>query len=227
MNSGTRACFFRETHHEIDHRNLTGVGLYWRGPVGGHSLRHVSAAGLLGFPNPVNEKAARAVAGGVALLAVITLISGWEPLLVLLALGFLARFLTGPKLSVLGQLVTRVIAPRLGDPIWVPGPPKRFAQAIGLVLTTAAAIAGLGFDAPMFAAILIAMVLVAALMESVIGFCVGCWLFAQLMRLGVIPKSTCDACNDVQARYGREPKEVGPLTAPTAAWTSRSTSQTE
>jgi hypothetical protein len=34
-------------------------------------------AGVLGFPNPVNEKAARAVAGGVALLAVITLLTGW------------------------------------------------------------------------------------------------------------------------------------------------------
>jgi hypothetical protein len=199
----------------------------WLAPLDGPSLRPVSTTGVLGFPNPVNEKAARAVAGGVALLAVITLLTGWEPLLVVLALGFLARFLTGPKLSILGQLATRVIAPRLGDPIWVPGPPKRFAQAIGLVLTTAAAIAGLGFHAPMLAAVLIALVLVAALMESVIGFCVGCWLFGHLMRLGVIPKSTCEACNDVQARYGLESKEVGPLTAPTTAWTSRSTSGAE
>jgi len=144
-----------------------------------------------------------------------------------LALGFLARFLTGPKLSILGQLATRVIAPRLGDPIWVPGPPKRFAQAIGLVLTTAAAIAGLGFHEPMLAAVLIALVLVAALMESVIGFCVGCWLFGHLMRLGVIPKSTCEACNDVLTRYGLDTEEVGPLTAPTTAWTSRSTSGAE
>jgi len=212
---------------KFDHRNLTGVDDLLARPVVGLSLRHVSTAGVLGFPNPVNEKAARAVAGGVALLAVITLLTGWEPLLVLLALGFLARFLTGPRLSILGQLVTRFIAPRLGDPIWVPGPPKRFAQAIGLALTTAAAVVGLGFDAPMLAAIMIAMVLVAALMESVIGFCVGCWLFGQLMRLGVIPRSTCEACNDVLARYGLEPKEVGPLTVPTTAWTPRSTSQAD
>lgn len=199
----------------------------WLAPPAGPSLRPVSTTGVLGFPNPVNEKAARAVAGGVALLAVITLLTGWEPLLVVLALGFLARFLTGPKLSILGQLATRVIAPRLGDPIWVPGPPKRFAQAIGLVLTTAAAIAGLGFHEPMLAAVLIALVLVAALMESVIGFCVGCWLFGHLMRLGVIPKSTCEACNDVLTRYGLDTEEVGPLTAPTTAWTSRSTSGPE
>ncbi|MGH9271283.1 MAG: DUF4395 family protein, partial [Ilumatobacteraceae bacterium] len=55
-----------------------------------------------------------------------------------LALGFLARVLAGPTLSPLGQLATRVVAPRLGRPRLVPGPPKRFAQSIGLALTTAA-----------------------------------------------------------------------------------------
>ncbi|WP_344805263.1 DUF4395 domain-containing protein [Microlunatus ginsengisoli] len=187
----------------------------------------MSTTGVLGFPNPVNEKAARAVAGGVALLCILTLLTGWEWLLVVIAAGFLARVLTGPRLSVLGQLATRVIAPRLGAPIWVPGPPKRFAQAIGLTLTGLAAIAGLGFGATMLASALITVVLVFALMESVIGFCAGCWLFAQLMRVGVIPASTCEACNDVQRRYGRQPVEVGPLQTPTTAWKAESTSQAE
>jgi hypothetical protein len=182
---------------------------------------------VLGFPNPVNEKAARAVAAGVALLSVIILLTGWDVLLVVMALGFLARVLTGPKLSILGQVATRLVAPRLGEPVLVPGPPKRFAQAIGLALTTVAAIAGLGFGAPIFAAVLIAIVLVFALMESVIGFCAGCWLFAQLMRRGLIPEATCAACNDIQQRYGQEPKEVGPLTTPTTAWSAHSTSQAE
>jgi hypothetical protein len=52
-------------------------------------------------------------------------------------------------------------------------------------------------------------------------------MFGHLMRIGVIPKSTCEACNAVQAGYGLEPQEVGPLTAPTTAWTSRSTSSAE
>ena len=69
---------------------------------------------MLGFPNPVNEKAARVVAGGVAIMALVTLITGWHWLLVPLALGFLARVLSGPTLSPLGQLATRVVAPRLG-----------------------------------------------------------------------------------------------------------------
>ena len=46
---------------------------------------------VIGFPNPVNEKAARTVAAGVALLASLTLITGWHGLIAVLALGFLAR----------------------------------------------------------------------------------------------------------------------------------------
>ncbi len=152
------------------------------------------------FPNPVNEYAARTVAGGVAVVAVATLVSGWPGLIVILAVGFAARVLSGPRFSLLGQLATRVIAPRFGVPRFVPGPPKRFAQAIGLVLTTTAAIGSLGFGADALATTLIAVLLVFALLESVIGFCAGCWVFARLMSLGVIPRDVCEACATVSYR---------------------------
>ena len=155
---------------------------------------------VIGFPNPVNEKAARTVAAGVALLASLTLITGWHGLIALLALGFLARVLTGPKLSVLGQLATRVIAPRLGPPRLVPGPPKRFAQAIGLTLTTVAAVSSLVFGAELLATVLMTVLLVFALLESVVGFCAGCWLFARLMAIGLIPQEVCEACADIWSR---------------------------
>lgn len=151
-------------------------------------------APLIGFPNPVNEKAARVVAGGVLVIGLVTLVTGWHWLLVLLALGFLARVLTGPKLSVLGQLATRVVAPRLGPEKLVPGPPKRFAQAIGLTVTTVTAVAALVFDAPAVATALLVILLIFAALESIVGFCFGCWVFARLMRLGVIPASVCEAC---------------------------------
>lgn len=149
---------------------------------------------VIGFPNPVNEKAARVVAAGVLCLGLITLISGWQWLLVVLALGFLARVLTGPTLSVLGQLATRVVAPRLGKPRLVPGPPKRFAQAIGLTMTATAAVLSLGFGLTVAASILLGVLVVFAGLEAIVGFCAGCWLFARLMRLGVIPDSVCQAC---------------------------------
>ena len=150
---------------------------------------------VFSFPNPVNEKAARVVAGGVALLAVVTLLSGWHLLIVVLALGFLARVLTGPTLSVLGQLATRVVAPRLRQPRLVPGPPKRFAQAIGLTFSTVAAVASVGFGLTTLATGLVVVLLIFATLESVVGFCAGCWLFARLMSFGLLSQQTCEACN--------------------------------
>src|SRR5277367_5618155 len=96
---------------------------------------------LFSFPNPVNEVAARVVAGGVMVLAAVTVAADLPWLLIPLTLGFWARVLTGPTLSPLGQLATRVIAPMLSSqPKLTPGPPKRFAQAIGTLFTTTALI---------------------------------------------------------------------------------------
>src|SRR5580704_59413 len=94
---------------------------------------------LFSFPDPVNEVAARTVAAGVVVMTVVALAAGVPWLLVPLVYGFWARVLTGPTLSPLGQLATRVVVPRLPvAPRPTPGPPKRFAQAVGTVLTTAA-----------------------------------------------------------------------------------------
>ena len=155
------------------------------------------------FPNPVNELAARTVAGGVLVIAVTVLLTGWQWLLPVLALGFLLRVLSGPRLSPLGLLATKVVTPRLGAPRLVPGPPKRFAQAVGLLFTTCAAVLSLGFDERLAAAGLVAVLVAFAFLESVVGFCAGCWVFGHLMRLGVIPQETCEACNDISRR--REP----------------------
>lgn len=159
-----------------------------------------AVASVLGFPNPVNEKAARVVAGGVAIVSFVTLVTGWHWLLVPLALGFLARVFTGPTLSPLGQLATRVVAPRLGEPELVPGPPKRFAQSVGLALTVVAAVASLVLDRAVVASVLLSVLLTFATLESVVGFCAGCWMFRQLMHVGVIPEQTCIACAEIWRR---------------------------
>ncbi len=166
-------------------------------PVGNGTIAMVS---VFAFPNPVNEKAARTVAAGVALLGVVTLVTGWWWLSTVLAAGFLLRVLSGPRFSPLGLLATRVIAPRLGPPRLVPGPPKRFAQGIGLTVTSAASIAALGFGASAVATALLGLLIVFAVLESVLGFCAGCWLFGVLMRVGVIPSGVCEACADLRVR---------------------------
>ena len=166
---------------------------------------------LFAFPNPVNDNAARVVAAGVAVLALTTLVTGWLWLIPATGLGFAARVLSGPRFSLLGRLATQVIAPRLGPGLLVPGPPKRFAQAIGLALTTVATVAAYGFGADRFALALVAVLLVFASLESVVGLCAGCWLFGLLMRARVIPADVCEECNNIRLRYGaRDPAPADP-----------------
>ena len=156
-------------------------------------------AEIFAFPNPVNEKAARTVAFVVMLLACLTLLTGWYWLLLLLAYGFLARVLTGPTLSPLGRCASRVVAPRLGPAKPVPGPPKRFAQAMGAAITVAAAVAALGFSAHGIADVLLAALVLAAGLESIFAYCLGCQVFGLLIRAGVVPERVCAECADIRA----------------------------
>ena len=158
---------------------------------------------LFSFPNPVNEVSARLVAAGVVVMCVVTTAFDQAWILVPLAYGFVARVLTGPTLSPLGQLVTRVITPRVPfAPKLVPGPPKRFAQGIGATLSVTALVLHVGFGATGAAYVLVAMILVAATLESVFAYCLGCKIFAVLMRVGVIPESVCEECADIWTRAG-------------------------
>lgn len=156
---------------------------------------------LFSFPNPVNEVSARLVATGVLLLCIATLAFDQPWILAVIAAGFLARVLTGPSLSPLGQLVTRVIVPRLPfaeRP--VAGPPKRFAQGMGFVMSTTAAILALGFGLRTAAYAITGLIIVAATLESVFRFCIGCRIFGLLMRAGVVPEEVCERCNSIGLR---------------------------
>ena len=158
-----------------------------------------SVRNAFGFPAVVNEKAARVVAGGVVLMTATALLTGWLWLSAVLAIGFALRVAAGPRYSPLGQLATKVVAPRLGEPKLVAGPPKRFAQTVGLVFTLAATgflVAGL----PVVTVGLLAVLLVFAILESVFAFCAGCWVFAQAMKVGLVPEETCAACADISLR---------------------------
>lgn len=156
---------------------------------------------LLSFPNPVNEVSARLVAGGVVLMVLAALATREPWLLLVIAYGFVARVVTGPTLSPLGLMVTKVLTPRLGlveRP--VPGPPKRFAQGIGALFSLTAA--GLWYLAGAHGAAwaVIAVLGVPAALEAGLGFCVGCRIFAVLIRLGVVPASVCAECADIGLR---------------------------
>jgi hypothetical protein len=154
---------------------------------------------LFSFPNPVNEVSARLVAAGVVVMSVLTITLNLKWATAVIAYGFVARVLTGPSLSPLGQLATRVFTPRLpftARP--VAGPPKRFAQGIGVTFSvTALILTILGFWGA--AQIVLALLTVAALLESALGLCLGCKAFAILMRFGVVPEEVCVKCNNIWA----------------------------
>ncbi len=148
---------------------------------------------LLSFPDPVNEISARLVATGVAVLCAVTLLTRQPLLLVPLGYGFWARVLTGPTLSPLGQLVTRVVTPALGRERLVAGPPKRFAQGMGAAMSTAA-VAAWATGHLGLAWAFVAMILAAATLEAVFALCIGCRVFALLARVGLVPEAGCEAC---------------------------------
>ncbi len=132
------------------------------------------------------------VAGGVLLEAALFLVvrDGWA--LVPLVYGFAARVLTGPTLSPLGQLATRVITPRLHVAHrYVPGPPKRFAQGMGLAFTSGAALAW-ALDVPALSYVLIGLLVVAATLEGVFAICLGCIVFRLVWE--------CEDCDDISER---------------------------
>ena len=149
---------------------------------------------ILSFPNPVNEVAARLVAGMVLALALATILTGEPWLLLFLVYGFVARVLTGPTLSPIGLIATRLVVPLLNIPEKpVPGPPKRFAQFVGLVVSSVGAVLFI-WVSPIAGKSVLGVLAVFAALESGFGFCAGCFVFGYLMRWGLIPESVCLAC---------------------------------
>ena len=149
---------------------------------------------LFSFPNPVNEISARIVAGMVAILTLATLLTEHQFVAGFLLYGFIARVATGPTLSPIGLIATRAIVPALGNPTkLVAGPPKRFAQTIGLVFSSTAFVMLL-LDFILVFQITLIVLVIFALLESVVGFCAGCFVFNYLMKWKIIPQSICESC---------------------------------
>jgi hypothetical protein len=152
------------------------------------------------FPNPANETSARLVAGGVVLISAAFLLTNSTLILLALTYGFAARVVAGPAFSPLALFVTRIITPKLNfNHKFVPGPPKRFAQTIGLTFAATALTLSL-LDYSLAAKLVIAALIFAATLEAVFAVCLGCIMFSFLMKLGVIPQSVCESCNDITLR---------------------------
>lgn len=157
------------------------------------------------FPPVVNEFAARIVAAGVLTMGLLAVAFQYYWILFFVAYGFLARVGFGPRFSPLALFATRLVAPRFPQfEKLVPGSPKRFAQGIGFAVTLSALVAHFVFGATEVAMVLVIFLCVAAFLEAVLAFCLGCLMFNWLMRIGVIPESICEECSDLSRRLSGE-----------------------
>ena len=155
---------------------------------------------IFSFPNPVNDYAARTVASMVIVLCIAILITNNVVITLFLVYGFIARVSTGPTLSPIGLLATKVIVPVLKLPNKpVPGPPKRFAQGIGLFVSAISLILFIA-DVEFGGRVAIVILAFFAGLEAFLGFCTGCFIFNHLMKFGLIPKTVCEACENFQAK---------------------------
>tara|TARA_B100000809_G_scaffold241195_1_gene264186 strand:- start:418 stop:909 length:492 start_codon:yes stop_codon:yes gene_type:complete len=152
------------------------------------------------FPELINETAARLVASAVLLMSLISigLIKLEESfvliILSLMAYGFLARVLFGPKISPLALVVTKILVPKLNfEEKLVPGPPKRFAQGIGLIFSILILTLWL-IDLNTMSIVLLSILSAFAFLEASIGYCFGCKVFKFLISVGLVPDQICEKC---------------------------------
>jgi len=159
------------------------------------------------FPSVVDDVTVRLIAGVVLVISTATLATQQWWLLAVLAVDFTLRAALGPQASPIARLVQAWVRPRVSAPRRpTAGAPKRFAASIGAVLTLAATVLWLVHGSTGSSGALVALVAVTVVMvvfpalESILGVCVGCVLFGQLMRLGLIPEEICLDCADITRR---------------------------
>ena len=153
------------------------------------------------FPRVVDDVTVRLIAAVVLVLAMVALALHQWWIYALLAVDFTLRVAFGPQASPIALVVQRLARPRVtAAKRPTAGPPKRFAAGIGAALTVVAAVLwALDVAAPVVVTIGAIMVVFPAL-EAIMGICVGCKVFAVLMKLGLVPKEICLECADISLR---------------------------
>lgn len=153
------------------------------------------------FPRTVDDITVRVIAAEVLVVAVLAAATRQPWLYGVLAVDFVLRASVGPVLSPFARIAATLVRPRLSAaPRPTPGPPKRFAAAIGAVLTTLAPLAYYGAGWHTLTWVIGAVMVLFPLLEAALGLCVGCIAFSLLMRAGVIPRSVCEECADITLR---------------------------
>jgi Domain of unknown function (DUF4395) len=73
---------------------------------------------------------------------------------------------------------------------------------MGAAMATLALIFWLALGSDVAAGVVLGLLVVAAGLESIFAYCLGCQVFGLLMRTRLIPESVCAECADLGPRLG-------------------------
>ncbi|MEX0782388.1 MAG: DUF4395 domain-containing protein [Dehalococcoidia bacterium] len=149
----------------------------------------------------VNERAVRSTAGIVMLLAAIAIAFAYfddnytpvRVIAVLVAADYAVRQIAGlTPLSPIGSVGNFLVSNQ--TPEWVGGTQKRFAWALAFAMALYIAIlTNVGVEGP--AVTVVGVMLIGLLwLESVVGFCVGCFIYSRLIKAGLVNPPDAPAC---------------------------------
>jgi hypothetical protein len=138
----------------------------------------------------------QAFVGAVSLVAVV---SGWWPLLALLAGQLAIGLFVGRRYCLPCVFYFEVLQPRFGEGPLEDSRPPRFANQVGLAVLTLASVA-FAAGLPVVGTALGALVAALALLAAATGFCLGCWMYriaAPLLGVHlrhIEPAAVCADC---------------------------------
>ena len=139
----------------------------------------------------------QAVVGSVSLLAIIT---GWWPLLALLAAQLGIGLTLGRRYCLPCVAYFELVQPRMGEGPLEDSRPPRFANMIGFGVLSAASL-GYVLGVPLLGFALGGVVAGLALLAATTGFCLGCWMYKLaapvfgVHLLHIDPSSICADCD--------------------------------
>jgi hypothetical protein len=160
----------------------------------------------------IDARAPRFNQATIGLLSLLALLTGWWPLLTLLAVQLVLGLTLGRRWCLPCVAYFRFVQPRVGEGRVEDARPPRFANMVGAVVLSAATLAYLA-SLPLVGAALGAVVAALALLSAVTGFCTGCELYKLLARLrGVavvqFTHPLCSDCHELERRLAAGPRPL-------------------
>lgn len=125
----------------------------------------------------VDEKAARINALLSALSVVLFLVTSFKFIIVFLAIDFFIRGFIDPLYSFYSAISKSILRLFGSKPKLIDGSPKMFAAKLGFVFSTLIFLFTM-LEIPIASDIIAISLVVFALLEGVLGFCIGCKVYA-------------------------------------------------